>query len=157
VAVLDALSDGELGDILTKVTEMRTGLSPKKFQLKAAIAAWRNRDTLLIAGTGSGKTLSFVMGCFLSRKVVVVIISPLNILQDDQVSQIRSKPFTNVLHFCRLGAFVNGDFRQQQSMHRLSRTTSASYGLANASTYTRTSDLSSGYQQWPLSGHYHLA
>jgi ATP-dependent helicase YprA (DUF1998 family) len=86
VAALDALSDGELGDILTKFTEMRTGLSPKDFQLQAAVAAWRNRDTLLIAGTGSGKTLSFVMACFLSRKIVVVIISPLNILQEDQVS-----------------------------------------------------------------------
>lgn len=88
--VLDALSDVELRKILTKRTRDLTGLTPRDFQLDAAIALWRNRDLMVIAGTGSGKTLSFVMSCFLSKNVVVVIVSPLNALQEDQVSLDRS-------------------------------------------------------------------
>jgi hypothetical protein len=84
--VLDALTDPELCEELRQKTCAATGLTPREFQLRAAIALWRNRDLILHAGTGSGKSLSFVMPCFLSKTVTVVIISPLNALMDDQAS-----------------------------------------------------------------------
>jgi ATP-dependent helicase YprA (DUF1998 family) len=84
--ILDALSDNELRKVFITQTQAHTRLIPHDFQLDAAVALWRNQDLMVIASTGSGKTLSFVMPCFLSKCVVVVIVSPLNALQDDQVS-----------------------------------------------------------------------
>jgi ATP-dependent helicase YprA (DUF1998 family) len=83
--LLQALSDEELGKLLNEQTKERTGLTPRQFQLDAAIALVRNQDLIVKAGTGSGKTLSFVMPCFVSRKTTVIIVSPLNALQEDQV------------------------------------------------------------------------
>jgi superfamily II DNA helicase RecQ len=48
-------------------------------------------DTLfLIADTGYGKTLCFVLAAFLDPKKIVVIISPLNALETSQVHFISS-------------------------------------------------------------------
>jgi len=43
-------------------------------------------DYLVIAGTGTGKTMPFVMPLFLDPKKIVVVISPLNALEEDQVN-----------------------------------------------------------------------
>jgi ATP-dependent helicase YprA (DUF1998 family) len=86
LASLDALSDADLRAELERNTRDATELIPHAFQLDAVIALWRNRDLIVIAGTGRGKTLAFVMPCFLSKMVTVVVISPLNALMDDQVS-----------------------------------------------------------------------
>ncbi|KAM0951120.1 putative DNA helicase [Dioscorea sansibarensis] len=57
--------------------------SLKSFQ-KEALEAWlANRDCLLLAGTGSGKSLCFQIPALLSGKIVVVI-SPLISLMHDQ-------------------------------------------------------------------------
>ena len=94
-STLDGLPDNQLRERLIKQTKARTGLTPRDFQLDTAVALWRNRDVVLVAGTGSGKTLPFVMPCFLSKHVVVVIVSPLNALQDDQVRRSFCRDFTN--------------------------------------------------------------
>ena len=43
-------------------------------------------DSVVIAGTGAGKTMPFMMPLLLDEKKKVVIISPLKVLQEDQVS-----------------------------------------------------------------------
>jgi len=43
-------------------------------------------DCSVIAGTGAGKTMPFVMPLFLDPKKIVVVISPLNALEEDQVN-----------------------------------------------------------------------
>ena len=83
---LQALSDSTLRELLSKCTKQRTGLLPRPFQLDAAVALVCNRDLIVKVGTGSGKTLAFVMPCFVLMKPVVVVVSPLNALQKDQVS-----------------------------------------------------------------------
>lgn len=42
-------------------------------------------DCSVIAGTGAGETMPFVMPLFLDPKKIVVVISPLNALEEDQV------------------------------------------------------------------------
>jgi ATP-dependent helicase YprA (DUF1998 family) len=85
LASLDALTDADLRLELERRTTDATGLTPHSFQLDAAVALWRNRDLIVIAGTGRGKTLSFIMPCSLTTLVTVLVISPLNALMDDQV------------------------------------------------------------------------
>lgn len=82
---LSSLSDEELRQLLRDATLKRTNFEAHDFQLKASIAHIRRKDLVVVAGTGGGKTLAFVMQCFVSN-VRAVIISPLNALQDEQVS-----------------------------------------------------------------------
>jgi ATP-dependent helicase YprA (DUF1998 family) len=119
--VLDALTEPELCEELRQKTRVVTGLTPRELQLRAAIALWRNRDLILHARTGSGKSLSFVMPCFLSKTVTVVIISPLNVLMDDQASLLYQFIFDihQVMTCFRLVDFGNGDYRQLQLMQLL--------------------------------------
>jgi bloom syndrome protein len=42
-------------------------------------------DVVLIAGTGAGKTMPFMMPLLLHREKYSLIISPLKVLQEDQV------------------------------------------------------------------------
>lgn len=42
-------------------------------------------DVLVIAGTGAGKTIPFMMPLLLMREKFSLIISPLKVLQEDQV------------------------------------------------------------------------
>ena len=42
-------------------------------------------DSVVIAGTGAGKTMPFVMLLFLRNGKKILIISPLKVLQADQV------------------------------------------------------------------------
>lgn len=49
-------------------------------------------DCSLLAGTGSGKTIPFVMPLFSQLDKIVIIISPLNALEEDQVRAISAFP-----------------------------------------------------------------
>jgi hypothetical protein len=68
---------------------------PHNFRLDRAIALLRRKDLIVVAGTGRGKTLSFVMPCFISRNVRVMIILPLNAFRDEQVSFL----FADITYF----------------------------------------------------------
>ena len=59
-----------------------------RWQLDIGEALHLGLDAYLLAGTGSGKTLTFSMPIFAdeSGKKMVIVISPLNELQRDQVS-----------------------------------------------------------------------
>ncbi|KAG9096999.1 hypothetical protein FS749_007301 [Ceratobasidium sp. UAMH 11750] len=75
---------------LISATYERTSYIPYKYQVRTAAALWNAQDVLTIASTGSGKTLPFVMPCFLSKEPIVWIVSPLNIIEEQQC-----KVFTN--------------------------------------------------------------
>ncbi|KIK97805.1 hypothetical protein PAXRUDRAFT_135571 [Paxillus rubicundulus Ve08.2h10] len=59
---------------------------PYSWQLDAAVAFYLGLDCTVLAGTGSGKSLPFVMPCILSSNKVLLVISPLNSLEEDQVT-----------------------------------------------------------------------
>ncbi|KAF8119134.1 P-loop containing nucleoside triphosphate hydrolase protein, partial [Boletus edulis] len=61
---------------------------PYEWQLDAAEAFLLGLNCTVLAGTGSGKSLPFVMPAMVQDSIIVVI-SPLNALEDDQVSRCR--------------------------------------------------------------------
>ncbi|KAJ6479075.1 P-loop containing nucleoside triphosphate hydrolase protein [Mycena sanguinolenta] len=58
-------------------------------------------DCSLLAGTGSGKTMPFVMPLFSHPDKIVIIISPLNALEEDQAKRFEEMGFS--------AAAINGD------------------------------------------------
>ncbi|KDN34528.1 hypothetical protein RSAG8_12374, partial [Rhizoctonia solani AG-8 WAC10335] len=70
-------------------TRKRTKHTPREWQLQAALAVHLGRDVFVHAGTGSGKTLPFVMNCFLDPKLRVWLVSPLNALGNQQAKTFK--------------------------------------------------------------------
>jgi ATP-dependent helicase YprA (DUF1998 family) len=73
---------------ITRECEKRCGYTPKEWQLQAAEAMHLNVDTVLIAGTGSGKTTPFLLPLMYGEeeeKPMMLLISPLIALEEDQV------------------------------------------------------------------------
>lgn len=66
------------------------GLKPYDWQVDVAEALVLGLDCLVIAGTGAGKSMPFVMPLFALPDKMVIIISPLNALEEDQVSPSNS-------------------------------------------------------------------
>ena len=58
---------------------------PRVFQLQASLAMLNGRDTIITAGTGSGKTLCQLIPMLLRPKTHSITISPLKRLQVTQV------------------------------------------------------------------------
>ncbi|KAF8598605.1 P-loop containing nucleoside triphosphate hydrolase protein [Ceratobasidium sp. AG-I] len=67
-----------------------TGKIPYQYQVRNALALLSGRDVLCVAGTGSGKTLSFIMTCFLRSDIITWTVSPLNYIENQQCEQFRS-------------------------------------------------------------------
>jgi ATP-dependent helicase YprA (DUF1998 family) len=65
------------------------GKVPYPWQVDVGEALYLGLDCSVIAGTGAGKTMPFVMPLFLDPKKIVVIISPLKALEEDQVNTCR--------------------------------------------------------------------
>ncbi|KAI0756499.1 P-loop containing nucleoside triphosphate hydrolase protein [Daedaleopsis nitida] len=71
---------------MTRIFEERMdGKSPHPWQLDVAEALLLGLDCTVIAGTGCGKTMPFVMPTFVEDKKIYFVISPLNALEADQV------------------------------------------------------------------------
>lgn len=62
------------------------GSSAHKWQVDLTEAILLGLDSFVIAGTGAGKTMPFMMPLFLDPKSKCIIISPIKVLQEDQVS-----------------------------------------------------------------------
>jgi ATP-dependent helicase YprA (DUF1998 family) len=86
------------GSLTAAVKSAFNGNEPRKFQLDIAEALMLGLDITAIAGTGSGKTLPWVMPLLLeeNKTKTVLVISPLKALQADHV-RFYSWAFTAVL------------------------------------------------------------
>ena len=71
-----------------KLMDIFNRRSPYDWQLNAAELLILGLDCVVVAGTGTGKTIPFMLPLFVhdSRDKLVLIISPLNALEMDQVS-----------------------------------------------------------------------
>lgn len=63
----------------------RFGKPAYDWQLDVAEAILVNLDCVLIAGTGFGKTIPFMLPLLLDKQKLILVVSPLKILQQDQV------------------------------------------------------------------------
>lgn len=92
---------------------------PRTFQLEASLAILRRHDSVIIAGTGSGKTLCLLIPILLRLESISLTISPLKRLQTTQVSNITGTNSTGpmVLLLCsgaRERAIWNQNDRNQR-------------------------------------------
>ena len=80
-------SEGTRQTMSQKLKDVFNGRSPYDWQLDAAESLILGLDCVVVAGTGAGKTIPFMLPLLLhdSRNKVVLIISPLNALEMDQV------------------------------------------------------------------------
>ncbi|GJE94090.1 DEAD/DEAH box helicase domain-containing protein [Phanerochaete sordida] len=76
---------------LTERIKAAFGWPPREWQLDIGEALALGLDIVLVAGTGAGKTLPFVMPVLLPENAekMVLIVSPLNELQRDQAQRFR--------------------------------------------------------------------
>ncbi|EUC53494.1 hypothetical protein RSOL_006310, partial [Rhizoctonia solani AG-3 Rhs1AP] len=71
---------------LRDAAKKATGFYPRLWQIAVAWAVYYGtRDALVVAGTGYGKTLPFVLNLFLNSAIIVWIVSPLNYIEMDQL------------------------------------------------------------------------
>ncbi|KAG9097411.1 hypothetical protein FS749_006365 [Ceratobasidium sp. UAMH 11750] len=80
-------SDEYCADYKRRLTEKVQGVTkftPHDWQLEAALAIHLGRDVFILAGTGFGKTLPFIMNCLLDPTMIVWIVTPLNALANQQ-------------------------------------------------------------------------
>ena len=61
---------------------------PRQFQLRAGLAAYEGKNTIVNAGTGSGKTLSMAVPLLMNPDAVGIIVSPLKRLQSTQAKEL---------------------------------------------------------------------
>ncbi|RXW15756.1 hypothetical protein EST38_g10098 [Candolleomyces aberdarensis] len=93
-------SEKTRADIVLEFTA-RFGKAPYEWQVDVTEALILGLDSVVIAGTGFGKTMPFMMALLKDRKAKTVIISPLKVLQQDQVRRFRKMGISAVA--------VNGD------------------------------------------------
>ncbi|KAG8682025.1 hypothetical protein FRC09_017069, partial [Ceratobasidium sp. 395] len=60
----------------------RTGYIPRKFQVDFVESVQAGKDVVCVAGTGSGKSLAFVIVNFFTTDVITWIVSPLNVIEN---------------------------------------------------------------------------
>jgi len=70
---------------LTAAFRERFGMTPHIWQLDVTESILVGLDSIVIAGTGAGKTMPFMMPLLLDEEKRIIIISPLKVLQEDQV------------------------------------------------------------------------
>ena len=59
---------------LAIATRNATGINPYPWQLDCSLASHLGRDVLVLAGTGFGKTLAFMMNCFVDPRLTVWLV-----------------------------------------------------------------------------------
>lgn len=77
----------------------RFGADAYEWQIQVTEAILLGLDSVVIAGTGSGKTMPFMMPLMLDSKRKILIISPLKVLQTDQVRDSNARMLRNDLTF----------------------------------------------------------
>ncbi|KAF8812628.1 P-loop containing nucleoside triphosphate hydrolase protein [Phlegmacium glaucopus] len=74
---------------LIQLFQERFGGDPYDWQLNVTEAILLGLDTVVIAGTGAGKAMPFIMPLLLDKKKKAIVISPLKILQADQAERFQ--------------------------------------------------------------------
>ena len=92
-------------DDITSIFRERFGTDPCSWQLVVAILL--GLHSVVIAGTGAGKTMPFMMPLLLDKKKRVIIISPLKVLQEDLASN--SSYLLNLYEITGCAIWENGD------------------------------------------------
>lgn len=72
---------------LSAACEAQLSYKPRPWQLDVAEALYLKVDTVAIAGTGAGKTLPFALIHLIIPNLVTIVVSPLNVLEADQVRE----------------------------------------------------------------------
>jgi ATP-dependent helicase YprA (DUF1998 family) len=75
--------------------ERNNGMVAHEWQIDMGEALLLGLDCSLIAGTGAGKTMPFVMPLFVESDKIIIIISPLNALEVDQVRDFPRRKWTS--------------------------------------------------------------
>ncbi|KAJ9119782.1 hypothetical protein QFC24_005493 [Naganishia onofrii] len=81
-----------------KLCEDTYGYPPKDFQIAAARSLYEGKDTVVLAPTGSGKSLIIALShlpASVNKHAMVVVISPLKALQKEQASKDKDSLFVN--------------------------------------------------------------
>lgn len=78
------------------------GRDPYEWQLDVTESIILGLDTVLIAGTGAGKTMPFMMPLMVKKNKLEIIVSPLKVLQKDQVCSDTLKS-PSELTLCSIG------------------------------------------------------
>lgn len=81
-------NSAETRTTLQTLFKARCGLEPYNWQLDVTEAMLLGLDSVVIAGTGSGKTIPFMLPLLLHARKMILILSPLKVLQQDQVFEI---------------------------------------------------------------------
>ncbi|TFK18136.1 hypothetical protein FA15DRAFT_557622, partial [Coprinopsis marcescibilis] len=79
---------------IQQVFEARFEKLPYDWQMDVTEALLVGLDSVVIAGTGCGKTMPFMMPLLNDSSKKAVIISPLKVLQLDQVARFRAMGIT---------------------------------------------------------------
>lgn len=75
-------------DEVRKETEKAFGKVPCLFQARDSIAQLSGKDVITISPTGSGKTLTFWMPLLFNNHGIIIIITALNLLGDENVKEM---------------------------------------------------------------------
>ncbi|KAF8207647.1 P-loop containing nucleoside triphosphate hydrolase protein [Mycena galopus ATCC 62051] len=86
---------------LARLFQEQEGKTAYEWQIDVSEALILGLDAVVVAGTGAGKTIPFMMPVLLHREKFVLIISPLKILQEDQARRFKKMGLK--------AAAVNGD------------------------------------------------
>ncbi|PBK84505.1 P-loop containing nucleoside triphosphate hydrolase protein, partial [Armillaria gallica] len=73
---------------LQSLFQAKFGKPAYSWQLDVAEAMLVGLDTVLIAGTGAGKTIPFMLPLLMDKQKKVLVVSPLKVLQNDQVRSV---------------------------------------------------------------------
>ncbi|KAM5534910.1 hypothetical protein V8D89_011465, partial [Ganoderma adspersum] len=84
-------NSAEVRRTMTDMCLKKTGLTPYPEQLDLAECMLLGLDATCIAGTGWGKMLPFVLPLFVMPRKIIIIISPLNALEADQVRELQTE------------------------------------------------------------------
>ncbi|KAF8154045.1 P-loop containing nucleoside triphosphate hydrolase protein [Crassisporium funariophilum] len=96
---------------LETLFRQRFGRDPYEWQVDVTEAILLGLDCVVIAGTGAGKTMPFMMPLLLDDSKCILVISPLKVLQEDQAKRFEKMKLT--------AAAVNGDTWSQELQQKL--------------------------------------
>jgi len=79
-------SEDMRSEISSAFKDSLNGLEPYSWQLDGCEALLLGLDCIVIAGSGAGKTMPFIMPLLVdpTKKKVVIVISPVNVPEHDQ-------------------------------------------------------------------------